>query len=216
MILLSDNDLVIKLAQCNLIEEALFSLNASASDCYVLNTFQYSLSLRDPDKSIRKYVGSVQAYDRICELVGRCNILAEGPIDFELIEHMEQIPQIDPGEFALFLHARYHYEGNERFRILTGDKKALSAICNYEEFDAFSFLTGNVCCMESTLIGLINNFGFDYVNERVIVAKSLVVYGKYDGVLRSAFGMGRDQAHCTDCLTSFMSGITRLFNPDPS
>lgn len=41
MILLSDNDLVIKLAQCDLIDEALASLESVRNDCFVLSTMKY-------------------------------------------------------------------------------------------------------------------------------------------------------------------------------
>lgn len=94
MILLSDNDLVVKLAQCDLIGEALDLLRSSAKDCSVLNTLRYSLRLNDPEKAIARYVGSVQAFERINELLDSCQVLPETPIDFDLLEHLNEIPEI--------------------------------------------------------------------------------------------------------------------------
>ncbi|PBQ22010.1 hypothetical protein CCL08_01695 [Pseudomonas congelans] len=214
MILLSDNDLIIKLAQCDLLHESLVWLEANTPDCFVLQSFQYSLQLRDPDRSIAKYVGSPQAYERICTFYEGCSVLGEADVDFELIEHMQQISEIDPGEFALFLHARSQYDVLEDFKVLTGDKRALSAICAYDEFDAaFPFLPGNVQCVESTMLGLISLFGYQYVNERVSNARREVIEKKYDKVLRAAFGPDRTVEHCSECLRSYMAGMDALFNP---
>ncbi len=214
MILLSDNDLVIKLAQCDLLQDTLGSLNSGDKDCFVLSSLPYSLRLKDPDKSIEKYVGSSQAYERICGFLERCSVLNDAKVDFDLIDHMQQIDEVDPGEFALFLHASDRHGWGEEFKILTGDKRALSAICSYEHFDTvFSFLPGNVDCLESSMLRLINCAGYEYVNERVSVARKQVSEKKYDKVLRSAFGEGRDVQHCTECLNSYMVDVIKLFTP---
>lgn len=214
MILLSDNDLVVKLAQCDLLQETLVSLESGANDCFVLSSLPYSLRLKDPDKSIEKYVGSVQAYERICGFLEQCSVLNDAKVDFDLIDHMQKIDEVDPGEFALFLHANDLHGSGEQFRILTGDKRALSAICSYEHFDtAFSFLPDNVDCLESSMLRIIDYAGYEFVNERVSVARQQVIEKKYDKVLRFAFGEGRDEKHCTECLRSYMLDVVKLFNP---
>lgn len=211
MILLSDNDLLVKLAQCNLIDVALASLNAGPQHCYVLDTMKYSLRLRDPDLSIRKYVGSTDAYDRINHLLSECNELPAAPLGSDLVDHMSKIPQIDPGEFALFLHAQQHSLANSDYRLLTGDKRALKAICEYGDFHHFEFLCSQVCCLESCMLGLIQNFGFDYINSCVTNAKDIVLENKFDKVLRAAFGTGKEQQNCTDCLYYYFSDLSRIF-----
>ncbi len=210
MILLSDNDLIIKLAQCDLIGEALESLRSNVGDCFVLNTFKYSLRLNDPDRSIAKYVGSPQAFERIQELLGSCQELAEAPMDFELYEHLNEIPGIDAGEQALFLHAKDHHSKSIDYRILTGDKRALRAICNYEQPDAFEFLRKKIACLESSMMQMIALCGFDHVNQKVSSARQQVVESKYDQVLRSAFGIGRTQEHCIECLQNYTNDIRWL------
>jgi hypothetical protein len=210
MILLSDNDLVVKLAQCDLIGEALEILQSSAKDCSVLNTLRYSLRLNDPEKAIARYVGSVQAFERINELLDSCQVLPEAPIDFDLLEHLNEIPEIDPGEQALFMHAKDHHARVIDYRILTGDKRALRAICNYDQPENFEFLRTKVTCLESCMIGLVDTYGFGYVNQKIITAKAQVVDSKYDQVLRTAFGTGRSQEHCLECLHSYSNDIRWL------
>jgi hypothetical protein len=212
MILLSDNDLVIKLAQCDLIDEALGTLESVRTDCFVLNTLKYSLRLNEPDKSIQKYVGSVQAFDRINELLESCKVLTEAPLEFDLLEHLNEIPNIDAGEQALFLHAKDNDSKSIDYRILTGDKKALRAICNYEQLDVFAFLRTKIVCLESCMMDMIDLVGFDHVNQKVSAARHQVVEKKYDTVLRTAFGESRNQEHCLECLRNHASDIRWLLS----
>lgn len=212
MILLSDNDLVIKLAQCDLIEEALGTLDSVRKDCFVLNTIRYSLRLNEPDKAIQRYVGSVQAYDRINELLESCQVLTEAPMEFDLLEHLNEIAEIDAGEQALFLHAKDNHLKAIDYRILTGDKRALRAICNYDQLDAFAFLRTKIVCLESCMMDMIDFVGFDHVNQKVSAAKQQVVEAKYDQVLRAAFGEARSQEHCLECLRNYSSDIRWLLS----
>ncbi len=211
MILLSDNDLVVKLAQCDLIDIALYSLGAARQDCYVLDTMRYSLKLSDPDKSIEKYVGSAKTYDRISELLQDCKELPAAPLDSSLLDHMQQIPQIDPGEFALFLHAEEQSRAAAAYKVLTGDKRALKAICAYEEFNHFEFLCSQISCLESCMIDLIRSVGYEYVNNCVISARKDVLPAKFDSVLRTAFGAERSEDHCMGCLHHYFYDVSKLF-----
>ena len=211
MILLSDNDLVVKLAQCDLIDTALYCLGAARQDCYVLDTMKYSLKLNDPEKSIQRYVGSAKTYERISELLQECRELPAAPLDSTLLDHMYQIPQIDPGEFALFLHAEEKSKAAAAYKVLTGDKRALRAICAYEDFNHFEFLCSQICCLESCMIDLIKSVGYESVNSCVISARQDVLPSKFDSVLRTAFGAERSEDHCVDCLHQYFSDISRLF-----
>lgn len=212
MILLSDNDLIVKLAQCDLIRDTLASMDAKRNDCYVLNTMSYSLRLRDADFSIRKYVGSVQAYERINEFLEGCSVLGAGPTDYDLLDHLQEIDEIDPGEQTVFLHAYDHHVNDRSYQLLTGDKRALKAICNYDSLEAFEYLRTNVVCLESCMMDLIDYAGFDYVNDMVSTARQEVREDKYDKVLRSAFGASRDENHCLECLRSYCADIRWLLS----
>ncbi len=211
MILLSDNDLVVKLAQCDLLDEALASFEAKRSDCFVLSTIRHSLRLGNPDKSIERYVGSPQAFERISEFLEHCNVLQEAPI-LDLIDHLIEIPEIDVGEQALFLHAKDNHDKKLDYFMLTGDKRALRAICAYDQLYAFEFLRTKVVCLESCMMDMIDYAGFDYINEKVSAARPQIVEEKYDKVLRAAFGKERNQEHCLDCLRHYCSDIRWLLS----
>ncbi|EPV8688025.1 hypothetical protein ACWAUP_001696 [Pseudomonas aeruginosa] len=212
MILLSDNDLIVKLAQCDLIGDTLAAFESKNKDCFVLNTMSYSLRLRDPDLSIRQYVGSVQAYERIGQFLEGCSTLDEGPMDFDLIEHIQQVDQIDPGEQALLLHAYDHHRNDVDYHLLTGDKRALRAICSYENLDAFEYLRTKVVCLETCMMDLIDYAGHEYINDRVSNARREVAEDQYDKVLRAAFGPGRNQSHSTECLRNYCNDIWWLLS----
>lgn len=211
MILLSDNDLVVKLAQCDLLDEALASIEAQRSDCFVLSTIKHSLRLGNPDKSIARYVGSPQAFERISDFLEHCNILPEAPI-LDLIDHLIEIPEIDVGEQALFLHAKENHDSNLDYFLLTGDKRALRAICAYDQLDAFEFLRTKIVCLESCMMDMIDYAGFDFINEKVSTARPQIAEEKYDKVLRAAFGKDRDQEHCLDCLRHYCSDVRWLLS----
>lgn len=212
MILLSDNDLIIKLAQCDLIDEALSTLESAKNDCFVLNTMKYSLRLDEPDKSIERYIGSVQAYDRINELLEKCQVLTAAPIEFDLLDHLNEISAIDAGEQALFLHAKDNDSKSIDYRILTGDKRALRAICNYDRLEIFAFLRTKIVCLESCMMDMIDFVGFDHVNQKVCAAREQVAEEKYDKVLRAAFGEARNQEHCIECLRNYSGDIRWLLS----
>lgn len=211
MILLSDNDLVVKLAQCDLLDEALASFEAQRNECFVLSTIRHSLRLANPDKSIERYVGSPQAFERISEFLEHCNVLPVAPI-LDLIDHLVEIPEIDVGEQALFLHAKENHDNNVDYFMLTGDKRALRAICAYDQLDAFEFLRTKVVCLESCMMDMIDYAGFDYINEKVSAARPQIAEEKYDKVLRAAFGKERNQDHCLDCLRHYCSDIRWLLS----
>lgn len=212
MILLSDNDLIVKLAQCDLIDEALETLDAQKGNCFILNTLRHSLRLSSPDNSIKNYVGSPEAFERIHVLLESCNVLPVAPMHFDLFDHLNEISEIDGGEQALFLHAKDNHEKSIDYRMLTGDKRALRAICNYDQLDAFEFLRTKIVCLESCMMDMIDYIGFDYINQKISCARPQVAEEKYDKVLRAAFGEGRSQEHCLDCLRHYSGDIRWLLS----
>lgn len=162
-------------------------------------------------KSIERYVGSPQAFERISEFFEHCNVLQEAPI-LDLIDHLIEIPEIDVGKQALFLHAKDNHDKKLDYFMLTGDKRALRAICAYDQLDAFEFLRTKVVCLESCMMDMIDYAGFDYINKKVSAARPQIAEEKYDKVLRAAFGKERNQEHCVDCLRHYCSDIRWLLS----
>lgn len=212
MILLSDNDLIVKMAQCDLIDDTLEMLELTYKECFILSSLKYSLRLDDPDLSIRKYFGSCQAYDRASQVVNSCSCISEMPQEnIELLVHMQEITEIDPGEFILLQQAKHHYDKSLEYKLFTGDKRALSAICEYEHFEIFGFLKRNIICLESCLLDLIHYRSFEYINTKLITARSQIDDKKFDTVLRMAFGSGKSQEDSTTCLKEYYKHLNKLF-----
>lgn len=212
MILLSDNDLIVKMAQCDLIDDTLEMLELTYRDCFILGTLKYSLNLDNPDLSIKKYFGSHQAYDRATEAVNNCSCISDiTPQNIDLLLHMQEITEIDPGEFILLQQAKHNYDNSLNYKLFTGDKRALYAICEYEHFEIFEFLKRNIICLESCLLDLISHRSFDYINSKIITAKSQIDDKKFDTVLRIAFGSGKKKDDSIECLKEYYKHLNRLF-----
>ncbi|MNV63411.1 hypothetical protein D3C71_1560030 [compost metagenome] len=88
MILLTDNDILVKLAQCDLIDEALAVFQCGLSDCYVLDSAKHSLYLNDVEKCVSRRVGSYQSYDRLCNLVQSCCVLDAADEDLDFMDEL--------------------------------------------------------------------------------------------------------------------------------
>jgi len=211
MILLSDNDVLIKLSQCDLIDEFLAACGCTLSQCHVLNEARFSLFLDNPDKCIAKRVGNSSAYDRLYQFVMSCSRLGAAAEDIDFLEEISVISSIDPGEQALLLHAyNMHQSGNEYY-IATGDKRALSGIHQSNSERARNILTARVDCTESLALKFMNTFGFELINSKISSAASTT--DRFDSVLRMAFGEHRDEAHARGCLQSYLAPIAHFIRP---
>lgn len=207
MILLTDNDILIKLAQCNLTTEWLNAIGSSINDCFILNEAQYSLQLRNPDKSIRKITGSAAAYERLCDIVGACKTLDVAQENLDLLAELSKTEHVDPGELALLLHAHDLYSKGEDFTYTSGDKRCLEGILKSPYITMKDALQNRVECTESIFLTLINTYGHDHINNNVIIAQNDCTEKKFDGMLSLAFGQGRDSNHACECLRSHMASI---------
>lgn len=211
MILLTDNDILIKLSQCDLTNEALAVFGCALPDCHILDFVKHSLYLNDADKCIAKRVGSVEAYERLYELVQGCTELGAADEDIDFLEELSQMENIDAGEQALFLHAHDLHHKGAPFWLATGDKRALMGVHNSESVTAKSILRQRVECTESLVLKIMNTYGFDAVNHKI--AGAAQVTARFDNVLRMAFGIGRDINHARGCLQSYLNPIASFIRP---
>lgn len=211
MILLTDNDILIKLSQCDLVGEALTVFECDLPQCYVLDTAKYSLFLNNPDKCIAKRVGNAQAYDRLCELVQGCSQLGAAEENIEFLEELSRMENVDPGEQALLLHAHQLHHSGEPFWLTTGDRKALLGVHGSDSEIAKAILRQRVECTESLVLKIINLHGFDAINNKV--SSAAPVTDRFDSVLRMAFGNGRDIQHARECLQNFLGPIAEYIRP---
>lgn len=181
MICLSDNDLLKKLAICDLLEEALRALDTTRDCVFILPTARYSLLKPNrPDKA-KAQLGEV-VYERLKAFIERVQVVQDAPSSEDQLA-MDDVVGIDSGEAILFSSSRSF----ESFILATGDKKSLRAVVGASRCQSIvSNLNGRVICFEQLLLRIIKQAGFSHVRAKVVPVSHC------DTALRVAFGSGLD------------------------
>jgi hypothetical protein len=124
MICLADNDIILKLARCDLLAEALTALEATTDDVYVLGSAVHKLL--SPNKPARAKVRPDDpAYARLESFFRAVRTIQAEPSPEEGAA-FDDVLKIDPGEAILFA-ATAAYPGAI---VATGDKQSLAALSN--------------------------------------------------------------------------------------
>ena len=180
MICLSDNDLLKKLASCDLLSEAIDALGTTFSEVYVLNTARHVLlnPLKNPAK-VKSRIGE-PVYERLSQFFDRAQILNVVPSPQEQ-QLFEDIAGIDPGEAVLF-SVTAHFD---ECLLATGDKRSLRALTGNPLCQPVcQRLTNRVVCFEQVILRIIDQSGFAVVRAKVVPAFGC------DTALRAVFGSG--------------------------
>jgi hypothetical protein len=214
MILLSDNDILIMLAQCDLIDEALEVFQCGLNECFVVGAAPYSLYLNNPQKCYDKRLGNHAAFDRLAGLVHSCQKLGEADENIDLLEALSRIDGVDDGELELFLHADSLHRHQQAYILTTGDKKSLRALLSSNCVHAFPSLSQKVECLESLLLKVMSRYGHAYTTMKVGTGYATTTReDRFDQVLRVAFGNGRDEAATRTALNYYMKDVTYFIRP---
>lgn len=197
MICLSDNDIIYKLAYCDLLNESLTTLNLATTDVYVLPTAKYKFGVvkKQPQKRNQPTV----VFDRLRNFLGSVHEIAVSPVPQEF-QLLSGIDSIDAGEAVLF-SVTGHFDD---YLLATGDKTSLrtlsmTAVCR----PIATKLQGHVIIFEQIIQRIIANFGFRYTKQKVIPALNC------DSALRAAFGSGQSALEAT-VLTALDAYINEL------
>ena len=204
MILLSDNDILIMLAQCDLIDEALEVFQCGLSNCFVVGAAPYSLYLNNPQKCYDKRLGNHAAFDRLAGLVHSCQKLGAADENIDLLEALSHIDGVDDGELELFLHADSLHRSQQEYTLTTGDKKSLRALLS----------SNKVECLESLLLKVISLYGHAHTTMKVGSGYATTTReDRFDQVLRVAFGNGRNEAATRIALNYYMKDVAYFIRP---
>ena len=198
MIILSDNDIIYKLAACDMLDEALVALGVMYTDVYVLPTAKYKFGItKNPARAEARYGPEVVA--RIRNFLANVRELdVVGPS--EELQLLAEIDGIDVGEAVLF-SATVRFDN---YLLATGDKNSLRAMASSPTCQPIARrLSGHVICLEQLVTRVIAHFGFAYVKDKVVPARSC------DTALRAAFGSG-DAATESNVLTALDGYINEL------
>lgn len=183
MIFLTDNDIVLKLAQFDLLDEAVDALDTKLADIFVTSTARFKFKVvKEQEKGVRRWGATTHA--RICEFLNSVKIIDWQSSDEELLL-LQSVPGIDAGEAVLFSATAKTTE----FWLVTGDKRSLRAIASAPSCVKIAKrISRRVLCLEQIILLIIERKGFDYVKNKIVPALALEV----DSAIRAAFGSGME------------------------
>ena len=200
VIVFSDNDILIKLAGCELLIPFCEAIESSNTDIFVTEAAQRAIP-----KQGNKKLTAPQSLEQLKVFMENTKTMQQALLQTEILDQLIETPNIDGGEAFLIL-AAYN---DPNSKLATGDKRCLSSLLNTPSLhNIANSLNGRVYTLETAMLILIQKMGFDFVNQQVI--KRCVV----DGTLNLAFGESRSIEHATECLSSYCSELLPLLS-DP-
>jgi hypothetical protein len=151
--LLIDTDVFCKLGVADLLGDALDVFGLKMADCARLPALPYMLRRGG---LVRKYgAPACNALAPIADSIPP--LLDPAP---ELLGELADLDTVDVGEAQLFAAAAKH-----EYLVLTGDKRALLALCKLERFRAA--LHGRIVVLEAILLELCQKLGADTLRARI-------------------------------------------------
>jgi hypothetical protein len=200
VIVLTDNDILLKLARCDLFDEFLAAFAVTAADLRVLRTARFSIST----SKHRKRIGDA-GFTRLTAFLATVADIDAVPDPAAIAALTEQTDKnIDAGEAVLFAVCPLVPDAV----IVTGDKKSLAglAAAGAEEPTCLALcrsLAGRVYCFEQVLARVLDAVGFDAVRQKLIDGREC------DTVLRLGIGTGLDatEEKLRAALESFLGDI---------
>jgi len=182
MICLSDNDLILKLAVCDLLDETLTVLGARRDEVFVLPSAKHVLlrPIKSPDKAKARLGEAI--YDRLRVFLDSVQVVSVVPSPAEQ-QTFDDIVGIDSGEAVLFSASAHYAE----FLLATSDKNSLRALSASAVCQSICLrLAGRVICFEQVVLRLLDHFGFDSMRDKIVPARQC------NTALRAVFGSGLD------------------------
>lgn len=194
MIVLADNDLILKLAKCNLLDALPDLLGTAIDEIFIAPAARYQLMPHKAEKALAK-CGNAETLERIRAFLA---VVKDIPAveDTELLGRLAAVPKIDPGEQLLFATCMAH----QNAILLTGDRTALRALASSEAVDDVNVsLRCRVVTFESALLLAAKLIGFNELKNR------LLAYPGYekDGVLKLIVRLDMVQENFEECLVSY-------------
>jgi len=190
LIVLADNDIILKLAQCDLLE-ILPDILESSLPFFVSPTAKYQLLPKNENKALKR-CGNEESLDRLKDFLDTVEVLPDIK-DSSLLFELDKTDGIDDGESFLFAAS---IEVSNPL-LITGDRKALNALSNNQSKfpSVYNALKNNVVTFESSLLIAIHKFGIAVVKQKLLGSP------KPDGMLRMA--LGNDASGLEECLLSY-------------
>ncbi|HEX5270462.1 MAG TPA: hypothetical protein VFW33_08250 [Gemmataceae bacterium] len=200
MILLADNDIIFKLARCDLYDGFLGAFEVTTDEVFILNTCRFVLTSDRAEKRCDE-----ASFARLREFLDSVNDIEQAPDANEMVALAEQ-PRIDAGEAVLFSIC----PAVPNSVLASGDKRSLCSLTEAAVSDAVcasvcNKLTGKVVCFEQIIGRVIDHQGFDAVRDRLIVGREC------DKTLAIVLGGGLDatEESVREGLASYIGDLRR-------
>ena len=195
MIVIADNDVLLKLARCDLFDEFMQTFEVSHEDIYILNTAKPVLSQEEAQPDRRRQLPAPHG------LLNAVQIIGIAPDADEQVALAEQ-QNIDTGEAVLF--SVTHQVKNSL--LTTGDKRSLTSLAKAEDAVCRRLckkLANKVVCFEQILLKILDAYDFDAVCDKLINGREC------DKVLAIVIGSGLDaqEANVREGLTSYLNDL---------
>lgn len=194
MVVLADNDILLKLAACRLLDRLPALLGVAPSEIWVLEQALYVVRASE-DTHYADTIARVEAF------LSQTSILDADQVDDALLGRLLQLEQMDAGETILFALA----VNLEDSCIATGDKRSLRCLSETPDCeDICARLNESIICFEQIMHWFMQQM--DYATYRSHVAPARTC----DGVLEHmAFSQGLDTPH-DHARDAFQSNVRSL------
>jgi hypothetical protein len=200
MILLSDNDVILKLVLCDLVDEAFAALECGAGEVMVLPSAKFTLGVAKNADKTRRRIGD-EAFGRLEAFFGAVQELTD-QVDSKEQLIFDDLLGIDPGEAILFSATRSF----KSFLLATGDKRSLVVLGSNEQCKPIcEHLHQRVICFEQIILRIVGSTDFGVVLKKVVPARSC------DTALRAVFGSGltATEESVREGLTSYIEALRK-------
>lgn len=196
MIVIADNDVLKKLACCDLYDEFREAYEVDLPEIFVLNTARAVLTSKRKRKQIDE-----DSFSRLSTFLAAVSVITDAPDADEQIALTEQ-QNIDDGEAVLFSITA----ATKGSQLATGDKRSLEALANASDKICQKLcgkLKGRVLCFEQILLKVVDSAGFDAIRDKLIEGREC------DKVLAIVLGSGLDATEDAFCegLTSYLGDL---------
>ncbi|NOU23719.1 MAG: hypothetical protein HOO93_18370 [Methyloglobulus sp.] len=200
MIVLADNDIILKLAQCDLLGCLPGILGEEWSEIFISPTAKYQLLPNNPVKALNK-CGNEETLERLTAFLDITQTLSEVQ-DSALLAMLGEIDGIDGGEKFLFAAAAEL----DNPLLITGDRRALRTLIEYQNYlpTVFSVLQDSVVTFESAILLAIYKLGFAIVKQKLLGSP------KPDKMLRLVLRSETREADLIECLCSYSKEVIPL------
>lgn len=208
MIVLADNDIILKLAQCDLLQVLPDIFGQTWSQLFITPTAKFQLLPKKAGKALSK-CGNQETLDRLTQFLAQAQVLTAAQ-DQELLDKLDNIEDIhgDNGGEKLLFAAAVELENP---LVITGDRTALRAVLVNKEVipTVFSALQDSVVTFETALLLAMRHLGFAIVKSKIL-ASPLLTSSKPDGMLRFALKSETGEADFVECLCSYSKEVIPL------